>query len=173
MIFETPRLIVRLPNWADADVYFTLNSDPAVVRFIRPPRTRQEADDKLKELIANNKTNANGLQGWMVKTKSIDNAIGFLGLFQLPGSDEVNLGYSLLQPYWGLGYATEMANAAIGYAFNVLHLKSLVATTHADNLASKKILLTCGFKLIASFIEEGVPIHKFELMHTFIHDNIR
>ena len=163
MIFQTPRLIVRQPDWADGDIFYILNSDPDVVRFIRPPRTRAEADEKLKERIEGNNAGGNGLGGWMVGGIADGIIIGTLGLFLLPDSDEVNLGYSLLKPFWGLGYATEMAVAAINYGFQLLHLPRIVATAFPNNIGSQKILAKCGFEYIGMIAEEGVELFKYEL----------
>jgi [ribosomal protein S5]-alanine N-acetyltransferase len=117
MIFETPRLIVRQLSLADADNFYTLNSDPDIVRFIRPPRTRAESDEKLKEAIEINNTNTNGLGGWVVETNGDQDFVGFFCLFTLPGSDEVHLGYSFLKHHWGFGFATEFTQAGVDYGF--------------------------------------------------------
>ena len=163
MIFETPRLIVRQLSFADADNFYTLNSDPDIVRFIRPPRTRAESDEKLKEAIQVNNTNKNGFGGWVVETKGDHDFVGFFCLFTLPDSNEINMGYSLLKRNWGFGYATEFTKAGIKYCFNKLQLKRLVATTAPENIASQKILLKCGFTQAPSFYEYGAMIYKFFL----------
>jgi len=165
IIFETERLIVRQPTWADADNFYILNSDEDIVRFIRPPRTREESDAKLKERIENNNEDGKGLGGWIAETKTDNLFVGFLAMFILPGDDEVNLGYSLLRPQWGKGYATELAKAGVDYGFNKIGLKRMVATTDPAHVASQNILLKCGFRQIASFVEEGKELLKFEMVN--------
>ncbi|MEO7313031.1 MAG: GNAT family N-acetyltransferase [Chitinophagaceae bacterium] len=166
MIFETERLIVRQPDWKDADDFYELNSDPDIVRFIRPPRTREEANEKLRDRIENNNAGGNGLGGWVAATKQEKCLVGFFGLFQLPGSDEVHLGYSLLKPYWGLGYATEMTLAGISYAFFQLRLQVIVSTTFPDHFVSQKILLKCGFSKLCEMDDEGQPLYKYQLKNS-------
>lgn len=171
MIFETPRLIVRQLSLADADNFYTLNSDPDIVRFIRPPRTRAESDEKLKEAIEINNTNINGLGGWAVETKGDQNFVGFFGLFNLPESDEVHLGYSLLKHHWGFGFATEFSQAGVDYGFKQLKLHRIIATTFPENIASQKILIKCGFTQIDDFIEESLVMNKYEILNPNLPDN--
>ncbi|MES2776496.1 MAG: GNAT family N-acetyltransferase [Bacteroidota bacterium] len=163
MIFQTERLIVRQPTWVDGDHFYMLNSDPDIVRFIRPPRTREESDEKLKERIETNNAGGNGLGGWIVELKPGKTPAGFFALFQLPGNDEVHLGYSLLKPYWGFGYATELTIAGLDYSFNQLKLHRVIATTDPAHIASQKILLKAGFKPIDPIIEDGKEFFKFEI----------
>ena len=41
----------------------------------------------------------------------------------------VQVGYTLHKKFWNLGFATELANAMLQYAFNTLELKSVIAMT--------------------------------------------
>jgi ribosomal-protein-alanine N-acetyltransferase len=56
------------------------------------------------------------------------------------------LGYRLIQKYWGKGYASESAKAALDYGFSALHLNEIFAAAHVDNLASNRILTKLGFQ---------------------------
>ncbi len=171
MIFETKRLTVGQLYFADADNFYTLNSDPDIVLFIRPPRTREESDEKLREAIEINETSKNGLGGWVVETKGNEDFVGFFCLFTLPGSDEVHLGYSLLKHHWGLGYGTEFTQAGVDYGFKHLKLCRIIATTFPENIASQKILIKCGFTQIEDFNEEGTVMNKYEILNPFFLDN--
>ena len=51
MIFETSRLLVRQYTIDDAENFFVLNSDPDVIKYIRPAKTRQQAFQFLQENI--------------------------------------------------------------------------------------------------------------------------
>jgi len=50
----------------------------------------------------------------------------------------------LARPYWGRGYATEAARAAIEDGFNRLGLAEIVAFTVAGNLRSRRVMERLG-----------------------------
>ena len=58
---------------------------------------------------------------------------------------EVELGYGLLKPYWGQGYATEAAQAAVEWAFKQSNVWFVSAQTEPSNVASQKVLHKIGF----------------------------
>ncbi len=55
------------------------------------------------------------------------------------------IGYTIFNPYWGNGYATECAVGLIRIGFDNLHLHRLEAHVNLDNPASKHVLLKAGF----------------------------
>ncbi|HEX5070823.1 MAG TPA: GNAT family N-acetyltransferase [Vicinamibacterales bacterium] len=55
------------------------------------------------------------------------------------------LGYALGRPYWGGGRATAAASAVIEFAFDILHLQSLIAICGELNVASLRVLHKLGF----------------------------
>jgi RimJ/RimL family protein N-acetyltransferase len=70
--------------------------------------------------------------------------IGGLG-FNPSGVLGPELGYWLGRPYWGRGYATEAARAALGWAGTSWRKKVVVAGHFADNAASGEVLCKVGF----------------------------
>jgi [ribosomal protein S5]-alanine N-acetyltransferase len=68
-----------------------------------------------------------------------------------PRKGEAELGYWIGRPYWGLGYATEAAAAALTHAFAELGLESVLAVTLEANPASLRVLAKLGF------VEVGRP----------------
>jgi ribosomal-protein-alanine N-acetyltransferase len=48
------------------------------------------------------------------------------------------------RPYWGRGYATEAATAAVQFAFSSLELDSIVSFTAAVNLRSRRVMERLG-----------------------------
>ena len=68
---------------------------------------------------------------WAVEIKSEDPFIGFVGLHipepALPFGPCIKIGWRLAARFWGNGFATEAALAALGIAFEVLQLKEVVS----------------------------------------------
>lgn len=63
-----------------------------------------------------------------------------------------DVGYRLIPRYWGKGYATESAKAAIEYGFEQMGLKEIIGTCNEENKASRRALEKCGLKFIEQFI---------------------
>jgi RimJ/RimL family protein N-acetyltransferase len=94
--------------------------------------------------------------------------IGMCGVARLLGKDP-EIGYWLGQPYWGAGYATEAARAAIDYAFEDLRLERVEAGARVSNPASRRVLEKCGFQWTGvkltrvRAIASSVPTDRFRL----------
>ncbi|AKA70422.1 GNAT family N-acetyltransferase [Clostridium scatologenes] len=59
---------------------------------------------------------------------------------------EVEIGYGLGKEFEHNGYMTEAVNAMCEWALKQNDIKSVIAETYLENLASQKILERCGFK---------------------------
>jgi ribosomal-protein-alanine N-acetyltransferase len=76
--------------------------------------------------------------------KVIIGDMGFIG-----GPDEagvVEIGYSIIPEYRNLGYATEMAQALIRWAFQQQEIKVVIANCLYDNIGSIKVLEKVGMR---------------------------
>lgn len=62
-------------------------------------------------------------------------------------STEFGLFYAIVPAHQRRGYATEAARALIGYAFDELQLKRVVATTTYDNTASIGVMQKLGMRI--------------------------
>ena len=71
--------------------------------------------------------------------------IGDAGLHPLAGrGPDVELGYTLARSVWGRGYATELGQALVDYAFAVLRVPRVVAQVEPANAASRHVLAKLG-----------------------------
>jgi ribosomal-protein-alanine N-acetyltransferase len=161
-IFETERLIVRTYTENDRESFFLLNSNPDVVRFIRPVKTREECDLFLLGVIA--AANETPLYGrWAVYEKATDSFAGSFAVIPVDHSDTMQLGYALLPPYWSKGYATELTKAGLQYVFGKTPLDIIFGYTEKPNIASQKVLLKSGFHYSCEKLEAGKEIVEFAL----------
>ena len=72
--------------------------------------------------------------------------VGWISLSRWnPTYRSASLGYCLDDAAWGHGYATEAADALLGWAFGVLDLNRVQAETDTRNLASARVLEKVGF----------------------------
>ncbi|MHB1505215.1 MAG: GNAT family N-acetyltransferase [Sulfobacillus sp.] len=74
--------------------------------------------------------------------------IGGIGFTYAPTDGEGEFGYDVIPSYQGQGYATEMGQALISWAFSELGLARLVATCLPTNLASCRVLEKLGLRRI-------------------------
>jgi ribosomal-protein-alanine N-acetyltransferase len=83
---------------------------------------------------------------WEIVRKDTNTAIGEIGLIGYPNANgETEIGYMLDKQEHGKGYATEALIRLIKWAFTHEDVKYIIVHTYEDNLASRKLLLTCGF----------------------------
>jgi RimJ/RimL family protein N-acetyltransferase len=108
------------------------------------PYALSDAEEFLSRQIEG-KTDEHMVFGIQIKAGPED-AIGAIGVH---GEDEpdgvAELGYWIGEPYWGKGFVSEAAHAAVAYAFTELELSKLVAGHFLGNEGSRKILLKLGF----------------------------
>jgi ribosomal-protein-alanine N-acetyltransferase len=161
-IFETSRLIVRRFTEDDDEIFFLLNGNAEVVRYIRPVMNKKECDEFLLKVIAD--ANATPLYGrWAVHEKIPGAFAGSFAIIPVTNSDRMQLGYSLLPSEWGKGYATELTKAGLEYVFAQTSLDIIYAYTEKPNLASQKVLLKCGFHYAGEKKEAGKELAEFIL----------
>ena len=147
---QTPRLYLRQWRASDFPVFAQINADPEVMRYFPKVLSSKLSDTiahKCQQLIEKN-----GWGFWAVSLKDCasetDNFIGFVGLnhthADMPFAPSVEIGWRLHKDYWGQGYATEAAQAALQFAFEELKLSEVVAFTAVINTPSQKVMQRIG-----------------------------
>jgi RimJ/RimL family protein N-acetyltransferase len=77
-----------------------------------------------------------------------------------------SLGYVLNRNFWGRGYMTEAARAAIDYAFTTMELDFMVVARYDYNQRSHRVIEKCGFVCEGMIHNEkarydGVPLNVY------------
>lgn len=143
---KSDRLLLKRPTESDFERYFQINNDPETNVF-NPygPMNREIASEIFGKVIEHWKAHTFGI--WTIhELKNPDYAIGFGGLSnRLYGEEnKLNLGFRFDTQYWGKGYATEFAKAAIQKGFTILEVSEIFGLVRPNNLASIKVLEKCG-----------------------------
>lgn len=157
---ETERLILRELRITDLDGMFELDSDPEVHKYLgnKPVKTKKESQKMLESVLE--QYQERGIARFAAIEKSSGDFIGWSGLrlnteYNMNGFTKYyDVGYRLINRFWGKGYATESGKAAVNYAFNTMNLPELYATTHIENQASHNALLKIGLAYIEDFYFE-------------------
>ena len=163
IILQTPRLILRQFTLDDAGLLLALNSNPEVLKYLHELllETEEQALHVLQNIIL--PQYKNNLGRWAIHLKATNEFIGWCGLKYLAELDEIDLGYRLMQEFWGKGYAFEAAKHTVDYGFNQLYLKKIVGRAHIDNAASLKILEKTGMQYIKDEVVDNCPVKTFML----------
>lgn len=152
-MLETERLILR--QWKERDYFpfIKMGLDPKVMEYFPSLLSEDESLEfinKAKEIIDKNKWGF-----WAIELKQSREFIGFIGLHNQPEqfnfSPCVEIGWRLAKEYWGKGYATEGAKAALEYAFNNLNLNKVVSFTADSNIPSESVMKKLGMTKVGEF----------------------
>lgn len=88
----------------------------------------------------------NGFGLWRADVKATGEAAGLCGLVKREGLDHPDVGYAFLERFWGRGYASESAAAALAYGRDRLGLQTVVAIVQPTNGGSIAVLRKIGMK---------------------------
>lgn len=147
-VIETNRLMLRSWQAADVDRLVHLHQDPRVIEWLPGPWTLQKAQRFVAETNAH--INMHGFGFWAVETKTDSIFLGFVGLnqpdFHAHFTPCVEVGWRLGSAYWGHGYATEAAAAAVQYGFETMGLQEIVSFTVPANVRSLRVMERIGMQ---------------------------
>lgn len=138
-----------------------MHADPQVMATLGGVRTSEWTRDYLTQNLAHWERHGYGL--WVFRDRRSGATAGqFAGQgglrhMVIGGGDEIELAYSLLQPWWGLGLASEMAAALLRIGFGTLGLPDLVCFTLPDNHASRRVMEKQGFQYEREVEHAGLP----------------
>lgn len=146
---KTERLIFRQWRKEDLEPFANLNADPKVMEYF-PSTLSKEESDQMAERIKT-KIEEQGWGFWAVSVPTVADFIGFIGLNSIERSalpvhftPAVELGWKLSYDYWGKGYATEGAKAALAYGFETLNLSEIISFTAVQNMRSRRVMERIG-----------------------------
>ena len=155
--FLTPRLAAeRLRDSHLADLR-RMHADEKVMATLGGVRGEAETLALLDDNIEHWARHGFGL--WIFCDRSSGEFAGRGGLrhVEIEGTDEVELAYALLVPYWGRGLATEMGAAILEVGCDRIGLEDIVCFTTTANRASRRIMEKLGFRYERDFERAGLP----------------
>ncbi|RPF71372.1 GNAT family N-acetyltransferase [Aurantiacibacter spongiae] len=147
----TERLVLRPPDRGDLPFLLDCMNTPAVMRHLGGEiRSAAEVEDGLEADIAAFADDT--YRHWTIWLRGEDRRIGRCGLFSVrsqaaprPLRGQREIGWTLAEDFWNMGYASEAARAVLAYAFDTLHLPVIYAQTSDSNHASTRMIARLGF----------------------------
>jgi RimJ/RimL family protein N-acetyltransferase len=166
---KTPRLLLRPWRPEDRDPFAEMSADPAVMEYFPSLLSRAESDasaDRAEAAFAQR-----GFGFWAVEIPGEASFAGFIGLtvpwFEAHFTPCVEIGWRLAHRFWGKGYATEGARAALDFGFERLGLQEIVSYAVAANTRSIRVMEKIGMKFSGEFdhpqLEPGHRLRRHAL----------
>jgi RimJ/RimL family protein N-acetyltransferase len=177
-VVATARLVLRPFEDMDRAPFFALNTHPLVVESLGSAPTRAESDDMIERYSAEMVREGWGL--WAVGEgadggggAAVAAFVGMVGLHrvrpEMPCAPAVEIGWRLHPDFWGRGYATEAAAAALRFGFEEAGLNEIVAFTTTLNTRSQAVMARIGMRrdVDGDFdhpsVPEGSPLRRHVL----------
>lgn len=145
-VLDTPRLLLRPWEEADAPAMFQAFSDPKVMHHWNTPPVASVAE-VAKTIRRSRAASPDEHAAWIAVLKHEKRAVGFVNYHRRDVSARcLHMGYLLSRPFWGVGLATEAVSALLGHCFGPLGTLRAVARVHPGNTASLRLLARLGFR---------------------------
>lgn len=151
-----------LREWLPGDLepFAALNADPRVMRYYPSLLTPAESDAFVLERVVPHFAE-HGFGLWAVEVAGVTPFIGYVGLavptFETDFTPCVEIGWRLAFPYWGWGYATEAARAAVAFGFAEAGLEEIVSFTVPQNRRSVAVMSRLGMSYAGEFDHPRLP----------------
>lgn len=140
-VLETARLTLTPCRPQDEADFIALERDPEVMRFLNGGKAvdRNHPDPNATFLMPR------GTEPYVWTARQTSDG-AFVGWFCLwpEGEAVAELGYRLCRASWGQGLASEGAMALVDWGFETGGYETIVATTMAVNLASRRVMEKAG-----------------------------
>ncbi len=166
VVARTERLILRHIIAADAAPLYAVFCDADVMRFSKGVKTEEWVDNWVREIPATHYPEW-GFGLWTVEEKAARSAIGYCGLFrtELCAAGEAEIGYRLATPFWGKGYAREIAAAACDAGFAQFGLSRILGLVDPQNRGSVRVLEALGMRYEGEIMKDWYdhPDHLYTL----------
>lgn len=163
---ETKRLTLRPFREADTTALFELSQDPDVMRWVGDRRapTRQEAWRAVASWLGH--WDLRGYGQWAIEERASSRFIGRAGIInpaEWPGPE---VGYLLGKPWWGHGFATEAAGAAMDWGFGQIGFADLLSLIDPANQPSIAVATRLGESLRGEFDLSGDTVLIYGISRT-------
>jgi RimJ/RimL family protein N-acetyltransferase len=168
-VIVTPRLVLRPWRESDLPAFAEQNADPETMRFLGGPMTREESDAYAAR--AQDHFAEHGFGKLAVEAPGVAPFIGAVGLshvrYDLEFTPAVEIAWRFNRRFWGMGYATEAARAALADGFDRQGFTEIVAMTALVNLPSERVMQRLGMTRSMEFDHprhpEGSPVRRHVL----------
>ncbi len=128
-----------------ADLYRQFGTDPSTYEYTgwNPYATEEMALETVRRFIAGYEDEH--FYGWVLDADDV--LFGTIGAYDYSG-DQIEVGYSIIRPVRGRGYATEALKAVLTYLTENEGIPCVIAWCASSNIGSVRTLEKAGMKLV-------------------------
>ena len=147
-VIETERLALReLEPQRDAEFILALLNEPGFLRNIgdREVRTREHAERYIADVFTRSYAD-NGFGLYAMERREDGAPVGICGLVRRDWLEDVDIGFAVLERWYGRGYASEAAAATVRWAREALGVERVVGIVSPGNEASIAVLKKLGLR---------------------------
>lgn len=154
-ILYTKRTNVREITLADLDELYALYEGEGITDYTEPLYERKTEEEYTSSYISH-MYYYYGYGMWIVRDKKTGALIGRAGIEHrdVEGETVMELGYIIGKEHQQKGYATEVCQAIVAYAKEVIGLEELYCFIHPDNKVSCHLAQNLGFETTDRFDSE-------------------
>jgi len=154
---ETERLTMRMFRETDLDAYAEMCGDADVMKYLGgATMSRSEAWRSMATVLGHWQLRLFGL--WAVEERASGELVGRVGCWQPEGWPGMEIAWTLRKAFWGQGYATESAQAALDVAFSRLEQPHVISMIHAENQPSIRVAQRLRMRLEGRTALMGHPV---------------
>ncbi|HEV7670716.1 MAG TPA: GNAT family N-acetyltransferase [Thermoanaerobaculia bacterium] len=161
-ILTTERLLLRPFRGSDFADYAAMYTDREVLRYLAggpEPWDRGRSWRHMAYLVGHWQLHGFGI--WAVEERATGTFVGAAGFAAPEGWPGFELAWTLARPFWGFGYATESARAALSYAFDIWRKERVISLIHPENRASIHVAERLGESLEGRIHHFGREMLRF------------
>ena len=155
---QTERLLLREYRRADFDAFAGHLANPEVAAHLgqsdRATAWRIFCSHAGLWLI-------HGAGWWAVEEKQTGQLVGTVGAFFREDASVMELGWNIYSAFWGRGFATESAAAALAYALDIRREPTVRALIAPGNASSLRVAQRLGLTYAADAVLHGKAIGSY------------
>lgn len=159
MYYKNENIIIREFTSQELSLFLDLFTNENVTRYL-PYKSPEEFKQMFEKALSDYKEGP--LSRWGIFNARNNDFVGMgVARIFLHNPEQIEIGYTLSENYWGKGVGTEVCKALVNYCNSLNSKKDIIAVTHLDNIGSQKVLLKNGFNRNENLIEENRELAYF------------
>jgi RimJ/RimL family protein N-acetyltransferase len=152
IIIETDRLILRKVNPEEARMILNREEPEGIVFAEGYPG---EFSLEVMDLMVGDRAGvAADFTPWFMLRKAERDVIGEIGWSTPMGWHRPTVGYDVVEPLWGQGYASEALQGILTYLFSLPNVEAVEADTFDHHIASRRVMEKAGMVQFDTRVQE-------------------